>query len=115
MRTRFANRLALITLLGLAVRLVYVVGFHRNNGVWGDPFFYHYGANLFVHGEGFVAPLQFIIAHHRVEAADHPPLYLLFLAVPSTFGIGTVFVHMLWSALLGTATVAVTGLLGRRV
>jgi len=50
-----------------------------------------------------------------VQAADHPPLYLLFLAVPSTLGIGTPLTHLVWSASCGTATVVVVGLLGRRV
>ena len=40
---------------------------------------------------------------------------MLFLAIPSAFGLGTTLAHMLWSACLGTATVALTGLVGRRV
>jgi len=50
-----------------------------------------------------------------LEAADHPPLYMLFLAIPSALGLSTTLAHMLWSACLGTATVALTGLLGRAV
>jgi len=92
-----------------------VLGFRRNYTVSGDPYFYHYGANLLVHGKGFIAPLQYIVLHIRLDAADHPPLYMLFLAIPSAFGLGTTLVHMLWSACLGSATVAMAGLVGRRV
>jgi 4-amino-4-deoxy-L-arabinose transferase-like glycosyltransferase len=112
---RFLRQLSAVTAFGLAVRLVYVLGFRRDTGVVGDPYFYHNGANLLVHGQGFIAPLQFIALHTRLQAADHPPLYMLYLAIPSSLGLGTILVHKLWSALLGTATVALSGLLGRRV
>ena len=111
----FVGGLTAITALGLVVRAAYVLGFRRNHSVSGDPYFYHYGANLLVHGKGFIAPLQYLVLHIRLDAADHPPLYILFLAIPSAFGLGTTLVHMLWSAALGTATVALTGLVGRRV
>ena len=105
----FARWLSGITATGLLVRLVYVLGFRRDNTIGGDPYFYHYGANLLVHGKGFIAPLQYIALHIRLDAADHPPLYMLFLAIPSALGLGTTLAHMLWSACLGAATVAHTG------
>src|SRR5213076_775258 len=100
---------------GLFVRFVYVIGFRRDRKVGGDPYFYHYGANLLVHGKGFIAPLQYIALHIRLEAAEHPPLYMLFLSIPSALRLDTPLAHMLWSACLGAATVAVTGLVGRAV
>jgi hypothetical protein len=113
---RWWQGLLAITALGLAVRLIYILGFHRNDAVWGDPFMYHYGANLLVKGHPFIHPLAYIFFDHRVTpAADHPPLYILWLAIPSLFGLGTVLGHMLWSTVLGTGTVLLTGLLGRRV
>jgi hypothetical protein len=112
---RFWQGLVAITLLGLAVRLTYILGFHRHDTVWGDPFMYHYGANLLVKGKPFIHPLAYIFFHRTTPAADHPPLYILWLAIPSLFGLGTVLVHMLWSTVLGTGTVLLTGLLGRRV
>jgi 4-amino-4-deoxy-L-arabinose transferase-like glycosyltransferase len=112
---RFARSLAVITLLGLAVRLVYVLGFRRNVTLGGDALFYHWGADLLAHGKGFIGPFQYHLFHIKIEAADHPPLYMLFLSIPSVLGIGTVLQHMLWSALLGTATVTISGLVGRHV
>jgi len=114
-RDQFTRVLACITAAGLVVRLAWEVS-RRNLSIGGDAFFYHYGANLLVHGKGFIAPFQYYVFHGlHVQAADHPPLYLLFLAVPSTIGIGTPLAHLVWSALCGTATVVVVGLLGRRV
>jgi 4-amino-4-deoxy-L-arabinose transferase-like glycosyltransferase len=112
---RFAQRLAGITAGGLVLRLVYVIGFRRHKAVVGDPYFYHHGANLLVHGAGFVAPLQYIALHVRLEAADHPPLYMLFLSIPSVLGLDSALAHMIWSACLGAATIALAGLLGQAV
>lgn len=115
LRTRFARGLTAITVVGLGVRLVYVIGFQRDRRVWGDPFFFHRGANLLVRGKGFIEPLQWTYLHQQFQSAKHPPLYLLFLAVPSVFRLDTPLAHMIWSALLGTATIVVTGLLARRL
>jgi 4-amino-4-deoxy-L-arabinose transferase-like glycosyltransferase len=112
---RFARWLAGITASGLLVRLVYVIGFRRDDKVIGDPYFYHHGANLLVHGKGFIAPLQYIALHIRLEAADHPPLYMLFLSIPSALGMESPLAHMIWSSVLGTATIVLVGLLGRKV
>ncbi len=111
----FARPLTAVTAIGLAIRFVYVIGFRRDTKIGGDPYFYHHGANLLVHGKGFIAPLQYIALHIRLDAADHPPLYMLFLSIPSALRLDTPLAHMLWSAGLGTATVAVAGLVGRAV
>ena len=110
----FMLRVSLIAALGLAVRLAYVIS-RRNVDVWGDAFFYHHGANLLVHGKGFIAPFPYFAFHIRVQAADHPPLYLLFLAIPSALHLDSPLMHMVWSSLLGSGTVIVSGFLGRRV
>ena len=48
-----------------------------------------------------------------VQAADHPPGYLAFLAIPSALGMTSSLTHLLWSCVLGTGTVVLVGLLGR--
>ena len=79
---------------------------------------YSLGANLLAHGEGFVDPLGVFSPVFR-QSADHPPLYLIWLAIPSFLDPGagdtSQVVHMLWSCALGTATVVVCGLAGRRL
>jgi 4-amino-4-deoxy-L-arabinose transferase-like glycosyltransferase len=111
---RFSVRLGIVTAIGIVVRFLYVYA-RRDNALWGDAFVYHHGANLLVHGHGFIVPFQYLVNGHSVQAADHPPLYTLFLALPSSIGLDTPLTHMVWSALLGCTTVVVTGLLGRRV
>jgi 4-amino-4-deoxy-L-arabinose transferase-like glycosyltransferase len=113
-RRTFIRGLVLITVLGFAVRLAYVLIARRNHVPGGDAFFYHVGANLLVDGKGFIAPLPYALGA-QIQAADHPPLYITFLAIPSAVGLRTALEHVLWSMLLGTGTIAMTGALGRRV
>ncbi len=51
----------------------------RHQTVWGDSYFYHESANLIADGKGFINPIDWIENHVRIQAADHPPLYLLYL------------------------------------
>src|SRR5439155_9337690 len=44
--------LALVTFAGLAIRVVYVLGWKHPVPVAGDAFYYHHGANLLVDGKG---------------------------------------------------------------
>jgi 4-amino-4-deoxy-L-arabinose transferase-like glycosyltransferase len=106
--------LAAVALLALAVRVTYLAVDRANLTFAGDAYFYHAGANLLVHGHGFIDPYAFLRGR-VLQAADHPPLYLLFLAIPSLFGMTSTLTHLLWSCLLGTGTVVIVGLLGRAV
>jgi 4-amino-4-deoxy-L-arabinose transferase-like glycosyltransferase len=107
----FARSLAAIALLGLAVRVAYVLIARDGVQFSGDSYFYHRGATLLAEGHGFIEP--FFYPKHIVQAAEHPPLYLVYLAVPSLFGWTSTLTHLLWSCVLGTATIVVVGALGR--
>ena len=88
----------------LVLRVVYVFAYRRNFDPHGDAFFYHAGANLLAEGKGFISPFYVQLGLHRA-AAEHPPLYIIFLAIPSVLGMKSVMAHLLWSCVLGTATV----------
>ena len=112
----FAWSLAAITAGGLALRIAYVLIERQDLEFTGDAFFYHEGANLLADGRGFISPVELEFFDGRVaEAADHPPAYLVYLAIPSFVGLDTELAHLSWSCLAGAATVALTGLLGRAV
>lgn len=84
--------------------------------VAGDAFQYHYGANLLVEGKGFINAATYMFNNGSIsQTAQHPPLYMLALAIPSALGLRSPLDHQLWSCLLGTATVAVVGLTARRL
>lgn len=113
-RARFWRWIATISAAALVIRVGYVLLVRQDAGVGGDAIYYHFGANLLADGHGFIVPLEFARGL-TLQAADHPPLYLLWLALPSVFGFDTPVWHMLWSCLLGTSTVVVIGLAGREI
>ena len=102
-------------LLGLGVRGYYIHVHTQHPVVRSDVFYYHGGANLLAEGHGFVQPYYFVAEGRSVPGADHPPGYIVALAVASVFGFKSFFAHQVWSALIGTATIGVVGLVGRRL
>ncbi|MCU1466600.1 MAG: hypothetical protein JWM72_2528 [Actinomycetia bacterium] len=110
----FRLALALVVLGALILRFTYVFLARRNFDPHGDAYFYTAGANLLADGKGFISPFFEVVGIHRA-AAEHPPLYVMFLAIPSVLGMKSVLTHLLWSCVLGSATVWVIGLLGRAV
>jgi 4-amino-4-deoxy-L-arabinose transferase-like glycosyltransferase len=116
---RFAWTLAAIALAAFLIRVWYLVGAHRARVMaprpgplpGGDGFFYHATANQLVEGRWFISPFF----HQHVQAAEHPPLYSIFLGVPSLFGLRSVAPHLVWSCLLGAGTVVLVGVIGRTI
>jgi 4-amino-4-deoxy-L-arabinose transferase-like glycosyltransferase len=117
-----------LTLGALVVRVVYILVFRTDtidnllpNGqpyvtrVWGDGLVYHKQANLLVDGKGLIAPLPYELLGVTQQSADHPPLYVLYLAIFSALGLRGDLTHMLVSAPIGALTALSFGLLGRRV
>lgn len=110
----FIWALVAVAVVGLAVRVTFVLVEQRELDFGGDARFYHEGANLLADGKGFISPFDFDRGR-TVEAAEHPPLYLVFLAIPSALRLTSTLTHLLWSCALGAATIVLVGLLGRAV
>src|SRR5204863_4546713 len=77
--------------------------------------YYHEGANLLAKGKGFIDPYQYLDAGRSVPAADHPPLYIVYLAAFSLVHLTSADAHLFASALAGVGTVVVVGLVGREI
>src|SRR4051812_34378262 len=101
--------------VGLAVRLFYIWGWRAGLPVGGDSRYYHDGANLLADGKGFIDPFQFAATGKSVAAADHPPLYMTYLALFSLFGAKSATQHVVFSAALGVGTIIVVALVGREL
>lgn len=124
-RDRFVLWLALIVVVGFAIRIVYILtarqDFFADFKVGGDPFalgdayLYQRGAQLLVDGHGFVNPYQWDIFGLRQEDASHVPLFTLWLSVPAALGITSAQSAAIWSAVLGAGTLVVVGLAGREM
>lgn len=118
----------LIALLGLALRVWYILAFRQDpfpnllpsgevyeTSVWGDGLVFHQQANMLADGEGLISPLPFEIQGIRQQSADHPPVYTLYLAFFSVLGVRSELGHMLVSAPLGAMAAVTFAMLGRRV
>jgi 4-amino-4-deoxy-L-arabinose transferase-like glycosyltransferase len=103
-----------ICVVALGVRVGYTVGWKQVDTIGGDAYYYHRGANLLADGKGFVHPYAYDKGVH-IPGADHPPGYIIVLALPSLVGFDTILGHQLFSCLLGTGTVALLGITGRRI
>lgn len=121
-RRRWYVLLGGIAAVGLAIRVGYILAFKDPSPPWGDASYYHRAADLLARGHGFIQPdlyayrqLGAIPPSTPIQAADRPPGYIVALAVPSWLGFPSVLDHRLWSAAIGTTTVVVIGLAGRRI
>jgi 4-amino-4-deoxy-L-arabinose transferase-like glycosyltransferase len=121
--SRFAAWLAGIAVLGFVVRVLNVLwwrpttdtpGYHGYR-LWGDAFFYHWQANALAKGLGFIDPVRWVFDGSERASAGHPPLFSSYLALWSAIGLDGVTAHRLAASVLGTATIVLIGLLGRRL
>jgi 4-amino-4-deoxy-L-arabinose transferase-like glycosyltransferase len=111
---RFYYWLAGAAALGLGVRLLYAVHDKWNQTVTGDAGYFYYQARAISQGHWFIDPYRWQWLHQGYHpGAEHPPLYTLFLTIPDLLGFGTFREAMIASAILGTCTVVVIGLVGR--
>jgi 4-amino-4-deoxy-L-arabinose transferase-like glycosyltransferase len=108
-RRGFAPWLGAIAVTALAARLVHVLALTRGLRGHGDSAYYHELANLLADGRGFVEP------SNGNPSALHPPLFPLLLGLPSLLGLDSYAAHRVAVSLVGTGTVVVVGLVGRRV
>ena len=113
---RFYLWLGAAATLGLGVRLAYALHDKWHQLPRGDSGYYYYSAQAITQGHWFIDGLRWKFLHQGIHAsAQHPPLYTLFLAIPSAFGFTTFRDAILASIVIGTATVVVVGLAGRAI
>ncbi len=113
--SRFTLTLGAIALVGLAVRIIYVLGWKNPVQPAGDPYYYHYAANLLADGKGFLHPFYLLKLHVKTPGADHPPGYIVALAVSSVFGFRSFLDHQIWSCVISTMAVVTVGYTGKRI
>jgi 4-amino-4-deoxy-L-arabinose transferase-like glycosyltransferase len=80
-----------------------------------DQFYFSALPKLLADGHGFVAPFKLVFDHVTVATAEHPPLYSVVLAGPSLIGLDSPDAQRLAGSVFGAGTIALVGLLGRRL
>lgn len=106
----FRRGLAGIAIVGLGLRVAYVLGAKRSQPLLGDALYYEAQARTIAAGRWFDSPFA-----PGSPAADHPPLNALVLSpIAHTFP-GSITPMRLLLCVVGALTVVLVGLLGRRV
>jgi 4-amino-4-deoxy-L-arabinose transferase-like glycosyltransferase len=113
--TKLRRLAAIPVLLGLTLRITYLVRVRRKVELIGDPYFYYHQAKALVRGQGFIHPFTLLTEHRIEQAADHPPLYPLLLAFFHKVGITSVTQQMFMNCLIGTASIVLAMVLARRI
>ena len=81
----------------------------------GDWYFYHWQAQAIVQGHGFIDPWILLGTHQYRPSAIHPPLYPLLLSGVYALGGHSALDQRSLGLVLGTITLVLVGLLGKRV
>ena len=112
---RFPVRLSAIVAAGVALRALYLFTVARHVSGVGDWWFYHWQANDLASGKFFIEPFRLRLAHQEFPSAGHPPLYPALLSIVSWLGGTSVMWHRAFGLLCGATSIALMGVLGRRV
>ena len=81
----------------------------------GGALYYHWQKVALGEGQFFVNPARYGYTGGIEPSATHPPFYATYLGAFSVVGLDGVTEHRLESCLLGTLTIALVGLLGRKL
>jgi len=112
----FTIGVALAMVVGLAIRVAFVL--IRQSKVvltTGDAYWYHFQAKLVVDGQGFLNPFLYFKDGQVGPGADHPPGFVIVLAVLDVLGIDSPQGQRLAMCLVGTGSIWLIALLGRRI
>jgi Dolichyl-phosphate-mannose-protein mannosyltransferase len=107
--SRFAKLLGLIALGALALRWAYAIHI-RDFPVQGDALTFHRVAQGLADGRGFVEAVP-----PGGPTAEHPPMMWLALCALDRLGANSFLAHRLALGAVGTGTVVLLGLVGRRI
>jgi 4-amino-4-deoxy-L-arabinose transferase-like glycosyltransferase len=104
-----------IVAVGVALRLVHVLAIAPSTAIFSDGFFFHWVGKAVADGHGYVNPAELFFKGNSVPTATHPPLYTLVIAAATKLGITGDEAQRSLGCIFGAGTIAVIGLLGRRV
>lgn len=106
--------LFIATLANIACGVV-LIALAEPQRIWGDGYFYHHSANIIADGHGWINPIHFNLSGTVIQAADHPPTYILYLVAFSALGLTSILAHQYATVLITAACIPLFGLLGRRI
>jgi hypothetical protein len=112
---RFGLTLTIVAAVGLVARIVYMIVVAADIDLGADARWYQLQAGTIAGGHGYVDPDAFHRLGQSEPTANFPPLWPIVLAVFERLGLSGDRAFQMVGTVVGTATVVLTGLLGRRV
>lgn len=107
--------LGAIAAVAFAVRVSVIVFVDPHVPELGDASAYHLLANHLADGRGYIRPFDLVRFHLVVPTAEYPPFHPFVLSLFARFGIRGVEGQRIALSVVGTGTVALIGILGRRI
>src|SRR5437763_14337580 len=111
---RYAGAVTSWTVIGLALRLTYVLTAARHRALAGDPAYFSGLASMIRHGRGWNDPYLYAFGIGKYPTATHPPLFSLVLAGSSFLGFNSALGHRIVSVFIGTAAIPLIALVAKR-
>jgi 4-amino-4-deoxy-L-arabinose transferase-like glycosyltransferase len=112
---RWYLRLTLLSVAGAVAPVVWILE-RKRQPTSGDAFYFHAQASLIANGSGwFISPFPFYYHHAVVQSAQHPPLWILTLALADKIGVSSYQSQLLGACLIGAGAVFLTGMVAREV
>lgn len=112
---RYWALMAVVMLVGLAIRITFVVTKQWDMELNGDAGFYAMSARLIDQGKGFINPYLYYDQGLVREAADHPPGFIVMLLGLRKIGILDPNWMRIVMCFVGTLSLPVIGAVGRRL
>jgi Dolichyl-phosphate-mannose-protein mannosyltransferase len=100
-----------LVILGIGMRVLFVVGWTHGMPLHGDPLFFQKVAASLADGNGYAI----LHSGRPVPTALHPPMFPLVLTVLDLVGIQTANAHRLALAVVSAGAIPIMGLLGHRL
>ncbi len=113
-RSTYARWICCATVLSAAIG-VGSIALAKSIPLGGDAYFYHYSADVLADGHGWINPLYFREQNIVVQAADHPPAFIVYLLVWTLLGLSSIGAHQVATLLITVACVPLFAALGRRL
>jgi len=111
----FLVALGAIAGAALVVRVLVIVLVDPHVPPLGDASAYHLLANHLADGRGYIRPFDLVKFHLVVPTAEYPPLHPFVVSLFARVGMRSVEAQRIGLAIVGSVTVGLMGLLGRRI
>ena len=113
---RWYRWLTIVSVASLIPPVVWILADNPHATPTGDAFYFHWQAAFIANGAGwFISPSAYLLHHAAIQSAEHPPLWVMILALADAVGVKSFLSQRLLTCLVGAAAVFVTGLAAREV